>query len=483
MARLKLYSAGDKKRELILEPKPGFGDEEYRSDWRRDYARVIHCPAFRRLQGKTQLFYGNESVVRNRLTHSLEVAQIAKAIAFKVRAEFGLPVEPDIVEIAGLVHDMGHPPFGHNGEKALNEQMIDHGGFEGNAQTLRILTKLEKKQKAEGSSKDGFDSDGNDVRYGLNLTYRVIASALKYDAEIPKIGSSVKGLNKGYYFTEAEVVERTKKNVLGKRYKDLEGQFKTVECAIMDIADDIAYSTYNLEDAFKAGFINPLQLISAPKEDFTTLEKIREKVNKKLQTNFKLPDIMATLMVLLAGELQPSLEALVTNLQNQDDVDFSDSGYWLIGSAIAFQDAQDLASNGYRRIRFTSSLVERFIRGVRVDVNEKVPALSKVYLDPIIERYVEVLKQFAYFSIIESPRLKVPEHRGHEIVQGIFEKMVEPDGQYLLPDDFQRIHRQLNETGQRRLVSDFIAGMTDQYALRLYNRLYSDVPTTLFGPS
>lgn len=289
-------------------------------------------------------------------------------------------------------------------------------------------------------------------------------------------------MNKGYYHTEAEVVERVKKNVLGKKYKSFDGEFKTIECAIMDIADDIAYSTYDLEDALKAGFINPLQLISAPHNDAITIEKIRYKVNEKLKISLEGTEIMATLMSLVAGELRPGLDALVAKLKAHE-ADLDDADYWLIGSAIAFQDAQDLASNGYRRIRLTSSLVERFIRGIQVDINEDVPALSKVYLEPFTKQNVEVLKQFAYFSIIESPRLKVPEHRGHEIIQGIFERMISPGGEYLLPDDFQRIHRQLDELKRRRLISDFIAGMTDHYALRLYNRLYSDVPTTLFGPS
>jgi dGTPase len=113
----------------------------------QNYARVLHSPAFRRLQNKTQLFPGYESdFFRNRLTHSLEVAQIAKTIAHKLKKEYPeLDLEPDVCEIAGLMHDLGHPPFGHNGEMALDECMSQDGGFEGNAQTLRIITRLEKK--------------------------------------------------------------------------------------------------------------------------------------------------------------------------------------------------------------------------------------------------------------------------------------------------------------------------------------------------
>ena len=152
----------------------------YRNDYRRDYARVLHSAAFRRLEHKTQLFPGNESdFFRNRLTHSLEVAQIAKSIALKIKQMYpeATIVEPDVCEIAGLLHDLGHPPFGHNGERALDRCMANFGGFEGNAQTLRIICKTEKKEINNPLS----IREGIDNRVGLNLTARVIASIIKYD--------------------------------------------------------------------------------------------------------------------------------------------------------------------------------------------------------------------------------------------------------------------------------------------------------------
>src|ERR1700754_2120350 len=140
MSGLNFYQSGDYGR-LVEIPNSG-SPEEYRSPFRRDYARIVHAPAFRRLQRKTQLFPGFESdFFRNRLTHSLEVAQIAKSIAIKLNAqesdffdEVG-KIDTDLVEIAGLAHDLGHPPFGHNGEYALDRCMLRYGGFEGNAQT------------------------------------------------------------------------------------------------------------------------------------------------------------------------------------------------------------------------------------------------------------------------------------------------------------------------------------------------------------
>ena len=124
-----LYTEADRQREHVAPEKA-----LYRNDFRRDYARLLHCPSFRRLQGKTQLFPGIESdFFRNRLTHSLEVAQVAKAIALRLNHEHDYfqqyPIDLDLIETAALAHDLGHPPFGHTGEKALDDCMKEKGGF------------------------------------------------------------------------------------------------------------------------------------------------------------------------------------------------------------------------------------------------------------------------------------------------------------------------------------------------------------------
>ena len=215
-----LYSKGDRSR--LLPSGEDKEEEPYRSPWRRDYARLIYSPSFRRLQGKTQVFPGHEfDFFRNRLTHSLEVAQIAKSIAIRlnsIASEFkkkGEALEPEIVEFAGLAHDLGHPPFGHNGEEALDERMRDRGGFEGNAQALRIVAHLEKKSTLRTVDDEmvPFD-DHEDLRCGLNLTYRSLASLLKYDVMIPQHSADRNTPNsvmKGYYGEEAELVEDIKK--------------------------------------------------------------------------------------------------------------------------------------------------------------------------------------------------------------------------------------------------------------------------------
>ncbi|MGO1076616.1 dGTP triphosphohydrolase [Inquilinus sp. CA228] len=297
----KLYKAPDQKRVVNINLAAD-AEEPYRSAWRRDYARLPHCAAFRRLQGKTQLFPSDESdFFRNRLTHSLEVAQIAKSIAIRINAtepkfSGSNAIDLDLVETAALAHDLGHPPFGHNGEYALDECMKKYGGFEGNAQTLRILSKLEKRQ-TKGVGLDSVSvKDELDNRAGLNLTYRTLASVLKYDQEIPRDSERRKDDNgpvKGYYYTESDIVANIKKNVGA-----LKGQeFKTIECSIMDVADDIAYSTYDLEDAFKAKFLTPLSMLSCP--DPLAIS-VAETITKRLKTKY--PSIPASEQKFEAGD-------------------------------------------------------------------------------------------------------------------------------------------------------------------------------------
>lgn len=250
--KAELYRPSDTERVKKAAVRRGVGSEPYRTEYRRDQARLLHSAAFRRLQGKTQLYPGPESdFFRNRLTHSLEVAQIAKSIAIRLNDLVPFfqrsPIAPELVELAGLLHDLGHPPFGHNGEKALDDCMKPYGGFEGNAQTLRIITRLERKEVVGPLSSSGIDENGRDNRIGLNFTYRSIASALKYDHEIDPTRDATASLSKGYYHSDAKIVGAVKKAVApslpeGKK-------FKTIECSIMDLADDIAYSTYDLVSA------------------------------------------------------------------------------------------------------------------------------------------------------------------------------------------------------------------------------------------
>jgi dGTPase len=453
-----LYIASDYERVQSEEEDSDVG----RSAFRRDFGRLLHSPSFRRLQGKTQLFPGYESdFFRNRLTHSLEVAQIAKGIAQQInttnQAFAESPIDLDLVEFAGLAHDLGHPPFGHNGEHALDDCMKAFGGFEGNAQTLRILSRVEKKVlKHDNDAKDicGISLSGVDRRLGLNLTYRSLAAVLKYDNAITMKRRKGSSLEKGYYISEKNLVADIKAHV-GKPSKGT--QFKTIECQIMDVADDIAYSTYDLEDAMKGGFTHPMQLL-ARIADKALFEKLVEKVTKEV------PDVTdqevfnaVTDVLVLDGTTDDALEK--------------------------YTQSKLIATDGKMRSEFSSKLVGGFMRGV----SAMVPTASELRFTRIevardIRIKIESLKHLNFLLTIMSPRLKVVEYRGYDVVKTIFNALDSDEGHLLLPDDLQRLHERLFSTDdKKRLICDFVAGMTDRYAVEFYRRL-REAGATIFKP-
>lgn len=463
MTSIPLYKESDYQREPLSQE---LGNESvaYRTEFRHDYARLIHSPAFRRLQGKTQLFPGHESdFFRNRLTHSLEVAQIAKTIASKLNAEHDYfkqhNINTDLVEFAALAHDLGHPPFGHNGEKALDDCMKSFGGFEGNAQTLHILAKLEKKR-----TKDGkpilFDADGNDQRLGLHLTYRSLASILKYDNQIQVRRKKTSELVKGYYKSEAKLVKEIREHValgIGKRH------FKCIECYIMDIADDIAYSTYDLEDGLKGGFVSPLSILSDVGTNFELLDRVTKKVQKNDKTATESH---------IVSDLNDLFSDVISTSHDEENEKV------LMG----YLASSYLNDNGYLRTKFTADLVHRFVEGVEVEFNEEFPSLTSVKLNDNIRRTVEILKHLNFELVIMSSRLKVVEYRGYEVVRTIFEAVDSDDGHLLLPPDYRLAYTRLGNTDeQKRLICDFVAGMTDKYAIEFYSRIKGG-GQTIFKP-
>ena len=223
------YNQFDEERFVTELPK-----RHGRRAFARDKARVLHSAGLRRLSAKTQVMSaGADDFPRTRLTHTLEVAQIGRELGD------ALGCDPDLVETACLVHDLGHPPFGHNGEEALHKASLDIGGFEGNAQTFRLLTRLESKTIREGRS------------LGLNLTRATLDAATKYpwafDGKNPKFG---------FYEEDKEIFDWVRLNA--------KGQTKVFEAQVMDIADDIAYSVHDIEDAIYGQHFSPLALDSEP---------------------------------------------------------------------------------------------------------------------------------------------------------------------------------------------------------------------------
>ena len=238
-----LYDDSDRER-LVAEP-PKRVDAPVRLAFERDRARVVHAAASRRLAAKTQVVGPQtDDFVRNRLTHSLEVAQISRDLA---RA---LGCHPDIAETAALAHDLGHPPFGHNGERVLAELSTDCGGFEGNAQTLRLLTRLEAKT---------FDDEGRSV--GLNLTRATLDACTKYPWDRSRAddpgGVHADGTPRvvvkfGVYDDDRPVFDWLRAGVGGRG--------RCLEAQVMDLADDVAYSVHDVEDGIVAGRLDLTRL-------------------------------------------------------------------------------------------------------------------------------------------------------------------------------------------------------------------------------
>jgi dGTPase len=408
----KFYTDWDLER--IKESKR---ENDYRSPFQIDRDRIIHSSEFRRLQGKTQVFLpGEYDFYRTRLTHSIEVAQIGRSICnYLLHSESDYLAEdylidPDLVESICLAHDLGHPPFGHAGERTINTIMKPYGGFEGNAQTLRLITEIF--YRADGS------------RRGMNPTRAFLDGILKYKAGFKDFKNPE---NHFIYNDQKKYIDF----VLGKKNFAKEFQsanqfnkFRSIECQIMDWADDTAYAVNDLVDSISGGFITIAKLVQWQKENSLS----------EHQNNI----IDEMIDWVRSGRFKPKF-----GMQIGDFV---------------------RACSLVRRKTFLDKYTNRYSFELKI-------------AKPVLEK-AELYKRISVELVFRSPQLHQMEYKGKYMIEKMFrlfeENYVTKNGKLkLLPDFTDKIIRdEKNKSIRARLICDQIAGMTDSYAMRTYRRLF-----------
>ncbi|MCC8399933.1 MAG: deoxyguanosinetriphosphate triphosphohydrolase [Rickettsia endosymbiont of Platyusa sonomae] len=354
----------------------------YRNEFERDHDRIIHSKAFRRLQYKTQVFINHEGDhYRNRLTHSIEVSTVARSIAKT------LNLSSDLAETIGLAHDLGHTPFGHAGEVALNKCMQDYGGFSHNAHSLKILTKVEKRYAA-------YD--------GLNLTWEVLEGIVKHNG--PLINN-----------IPEYIVEYDSQHNLDLTH------YSSAEAQIASLADDISYISHDLEDSVGAKIIDFNHLteikfidqyafeIKSQFKNITTTQLIYEVVRKLIS------DLIADLLLQTNNNLQK--QKIITT----DDIRHLD----------------------YQLVDFTDEAKERIVK----------------------------IKQFLYDKVYKHNKLTSMLLKCQRIVQELFK--IYMDNIDLLPFSWKELIIPGNTKSKAGIVADYIAGMTDRFAIQEHQDIYS----------
>ncbi|WP_099332272.1 deoxyguanosinetriphosphate triphosphohydrolase [Actinomyces minihominis] len=416
------YDRADRGRFLPEDPK-----DPRRSPFDRDRARILHSAGLRRLGTKTQVLGpGSDDFVRTRLTHSLEVAQVGRGLALE------LGCDPDVVDAACLAHDLGHPPFGHNGERALDEVAADIGGFEGNAQTFRLVARLETKVMGP-----------NGVPGGLNLTRATLDAITKYPWVKGGGPDPQKSLRKwGCYEDDAEVFDWMREGAPAGR--------RCLEAQVMDLSDDIGYSVHDLEDAVATGHF--------------ALERLRGEV----------------------GELEAIIQSTVdwySDAISEDELgDAADRlfglDYWPTsydGSYRARAEIKDL----------TSQLIGRFCSAAVAATRAEYGAgpLGRFGADLVIPKETEaeigLLKGIAVHYVM-SPRESQPVYYQqrtivHDLVTALFEG---GPGELELPfaEEWERAS---DDAGRLRAVIDQVACLTDVSANAWHARLCGLLSTLL----
>ncbi len=425
---------------------------DHRSPFQRDRARILHSAAFRRLQSKTQVMgSGQSDFYRTRLTHSLEASQIGSGIIAQLRSKYTdlcqqlFPDDDTLIESICLAHDIGHPPFGHGGEVALHFMMREHGGFEGNGQTFRIVAHLEPFSE----------------HAGMNLTRRSLLGLLKYPQVIEKLTNQPKvdipqnhrqlkagdwHPPKGIYTDDLAILnwvlaplsksdkEKFQQIKLhdNKHHKTM---FKSLDCSIMELADDIAYGIHDLEDAIVTGIVTRGDFDSHVIDKLLTID------------DAWLQDYSKTLTNKLFSHLHFKQKEAIGGLVN-----------YLI-TAIELVDSNKVNGNG-----FTEDLLK---------YNARLPQQ--------MAQVLQIFKDFVYLFVIKQTSIQRIEYRGQQIVMELFEAL-SSDPMRLLPSNTAKRWKNAKKSklNHHRVIADYVAGMTDEYATRLYQTLFSPTAGTSY---
>jgi dGTPase len=420
--------------------------QDHRDPFQRDRARILHSASFRRLQSKTQVMgSGQSDFYRTRLTHSLEAAQIGSGITAQLRCKYPelskalFPESDSLIETICLAHDIGHPPFGHGGEVALNYMMRNHGGFEGNGQTLRIVARLETFSE----------------HYGMNLSRRTLLGLIKYPqflSELTNNPSSEEVDNfrqlkasdwhpaKGLYQDDADIVdwvlaplskgdrELFQSVALPNPNKHYKTRFKSLDCSIMELADDIAYGIHDLEDAIVTKVVNRNDFEREVIQKLLTIDDAWLQEYSKTLTEKLFSDHHHLQKDAIGGLVNYLITAIkITDLNEQNDIHFDES-----------------------LLRYNATLSSQTAQALKI------------------------FKDFVYQFVIKLTSLQRLEYRGQQIVMELFEAL-SSDPIRLLPSNSAKRWQQAIENGENseRVIADYIAGMTDDYATRLYQSLFN----------
>lgn len=377
--------------------------------------RMIYSSEFRRLQGKTQVFLpGEYDFYRTRLTHSIEVSQIGRAIRnYLMKTAVGFDreyyIDSDLVEAACLAHDLGHPPFGHAGERTLNELMQTYGGFEGNAQTLRLITEIFWKE--------------DDHRRGLKPSRAFLDSVLKY-----------KKLYSDYYtHPDKHFLYDNQKEFRdfifdGTPINEIEdlNKFRSIECRIMDWADDTAYANNDLVDSIAGGFITEAKLRKWKESAGLTIEE---------------------------SEITDELTGWIKNDKYKNNLNHQIGNFITACTLTEWENPLSAKSNRYK---------------YRLEVAPEIKIKNKVY------------KKISNALVFQSAQLHQMEFKGDFMIRKVFNVLIDnyvENGKRTsvkLMDEFSDsiIRREPDSNKKARLVCDYIAGMTDNFAVRTYRRLF-----------